>query len=387
MRPRTIFIKSLLIFSFLWLGYAKSIYAVDVIGMRVWGAPDNTRLVLDLSNDTDHKFFTLDNPSRAVIDLKANNFFAHIDEIGLMGTNINSIRYAKKSNNNLRIVLDLNQKVSASSFILKPNAKYGYRLVVDLIPKLPQIKLPNKSNLDSLNHLSKKFIVAIDPGHGGEDPGAIGIKYHAKEKDIVLDVSKRLEKIINDKPNCQAFLIRTGDYYVPLRKRMELARLNGADLFVSLHADSFTNPKANGASIYIVSEKGASSEAASWLAAKENSADLVGGVSLDDKSDILAKVLLDLSQTANTQLSEKLATNILSKLSSVTALHKEKVQKAGFVVLKAPDIPSVLIELGFISNKRGEAKLRQARHQTKLALAISDGIDEYLTTRAKSSEQ
>jgi len=222
----------------------------------------------------------------------------------------------------------------------------------------------------------RDLIVAIDAGHGGEDPGAIG-KRGTREKNIVMSISRKLEKLVNKQAGMKAVMIRNGDYYVSLRNRTKKARKANADVFVSIHADAFRNNKARGSSVFILSKRGASSETARWLAAKENSSDLAGGVSLDDKDDLLAKVLLDLSQTATIEGSSSVADRVLKGLKNIGKTHKKQVERAGFVVLKSPDIPSILVETGFISNHAEEKKLRTSKYQKKLAKAIFTGVNAY----------
>lgn len=223
--------------------------------------------------------------------------------------------------------------------------------------------------------------MAIDPGHGGEDPGASG-RLGTKEKNVVLAIGRKLKALLNRKHGIRAFLVRDGDYYIGLKKRMRIARNHKADLFISIHADAFRNPLVYGSSVYVLSQRGASSEAAKWLADRENSADLVGGVSLDDKDDLLASVLLDLSQTATLDASINLGANILNELKKLGKTHKKKVQRAGFMVLKSPDIPSILIETAFISNPDEERRLRNSRHQQRVAKAILTGVLRYLKNNA-----
>jgi len=225
---------------------------------------------------------------------------------------------------------------------------------------------------------SKKrdIIVAIDAGHGGEDPGATG-RRGTREKDIVLQIARKLRELINKKPGMKAVMIRNGDYYISLRGRTKKARKANADIFISIHADAFKNTKAHGSSVFILSSRGASSEAAKWLAKKENQADLVGGVSLDDKDDMLAKLLLDLSQTATIEASNSVASRVMKGLKKVGKTHKNSVERAGFAVLKSPDIPSLLVETGFISNPKEEKLLKSAAYQKKMAQAILNGVDGY----------
>jgi len=299
--------------------------------------------------------------------------------VSLAHTSIVKLRHGGQPGNTLRIVLDLDAPVKPTSFLLMPNQTYGHRLVLDLKGKSAKKNPPIQKK--AVIPKKRKWVVAIDPGHGGEDSGAVGRHRRLHEKEVVLAVSKKLKALINAQEGMEAFLIRTGDYYVSLRKRTLLAREKGADLFISVHADSFHNEKAKGASVYVLSEKGASNEAARWLAERENRADLIGGVSLEDKGNILASVLLDLSQTASREASHELAGHLIQHLGKITDLHHQSVQRAGFMVLKSPDIPSVLVELGFISNKEGEAKLHDATHQHALASALLSGVKAYAAKR------
>lgn len=360
-------------------------FASQIQGARVWASEQRTRVVFDLSDEQSFESFTLEQPDRVVIDIQDSQWASNSSNLNLDRTGIKAIRKSSKSNGVLRVVLDLNEVFKPNIFMLKPQGEYGHRLVVDL-DKPATARRYDKVNaqqraLPSLK--TRDFIIAIDAGHGGEDPGAIGRKYKTREKDIVLSVGKKLERLINRETGMHAFMVRTGDYYVGLRKRMQIARQNGADLFISLHADSFKNTKAQGASVYILSGSGASNEAARWLAERENRADLVGGISLDDKGDILASVLLDLSQTANLSASEEVGQILLDSLGQMAKLHQTKVQRAGFAVLKSPDVPSVLVELGFISNAQGESNLRNAHYQQKLANALLNGVKSHFATKPR----
>lgn len=358
------------------------VQAGQVKALRFWTAPDHTRLVFDVSVPLQHQIFLLEKPSRLVIDLFDARLNAKWPQLPEAHPVLHRIRSAPRNKNDLRVVFDLKAGVRPRSFTLKPNKRYGHRLVIDLY---------NGSATKSASQDVKKtlpaaygvrdVVIAIDAGHGGEDPGAIGAK-GTREKDVVLAIAKKLEALIRKTPGMQPVMIRKGDYYISLRQRIQIAREARADLFVSIHADAFKNAKVRGSSVYTLSRHGASSEAARWLAARENAADLVGGVSLDDKDDLLASVLLDLSQTATLEASQELADKVLSKLESMGQLHHQSIQKAGFVVLKSPDIPSILIETAFISNSYEERKLRSRTHQTRLAQAIFNGIYDYFSLRA-----
>ncbi len=347
--------------------------------LRSWAAPDHTRLVFGLTSAVEHKLFTLTNPSRLVLDLDNVTFKATLPTFSAADKVVSLIRQAPRGKKGLRVVVDLKGDVSAKSFLLKPNANYGHRLVLDLYPNKKRGKAKKTPVKTAIKQASKKkWVVAIDAGHGGEDPGAKGYR-GTREKDVVLAIAKKLAVKINQQANMKAYLVRSGDYYIGLRKRMEKARQAQADLFISIHADAFKNQQAKGSSVYVLSNRGASSEAARWLANSENAADLVGGVSLDDKEGMLASVLLDMSQNATEEDSAKIASEVLKNLKSLGHVHKKQVQRAGFMVLKSPDIPSILIETAFISNKREEAKLRSSAHQSKVASSILKGVKAYFS--------
>lgn len=370
-------VAAVLCFLCVWIG---KLAASDVQGIRVWPQAETTRVVLDLSATVKYKVFTLDNPYRVVIDVHEGRFKGKVNADNLTGSGIKKIRYSQHTPNTLRIVLDMDHATKPNSFLMSPQEEYGHRLVVDLGVKPASSKSASIVN-EPVKLTTREFIVAIDPGHGGKDPGAISHQKHLREKDVVLSVSKKLLNLINAKSGMRAYLIRDGDYFVGLRKRMELARQQGADLFISVHADSFNDPRASGASVFVLSEKGASNEAARWLAEKENRADLVGGISLEDKGELLASVLLDLSQTASQSASYELAGHLIGQLGKISNLHHKTVQHAGFMVLKSPDIPSVLVELGFLSNPKSEQQLASSAHQQALAKALFSGINAYVVKR------
>jgi N-acetylmuramoyl-L-alanine amidase len=323
--------------------------------------------------------FTLDNPRRIVIDLKRTRESSAL-VVGKQITNLmRGIRSAKRGSDTLRVVLDLKNSVRPRSFFLKPDGKSGHRLVVDL-HATNLSPTPIITSQQQRQKQKKEFVIAIDPGHGGRDPGAIGRK-GTREKDVTLAVAKKMKTLINREPGYKAILTRDRDQFVALRNRVKKARDNRADLFISLHADSFRSPKAEGASVYALSLNGASTEAARRIAEKENASDLIGGISLADKDDLIASVLLDLSQTATIQDSLQFGTSVLKNLRKVSKLNNKQVQQAGFAVLKAPDMTSILIETAFISNPREERKLRSSKHQQKLANAIFAGIQTHLQAR------
>ncbi len=337
---------------------------------------DHTRVVFDLTGEAEHSLFTLSSPNRIVIDLKAVRKSAALVSDKNNTDLLKGIRSALRDNNDLRIVLDLKSKVRPRSFILQPDSIHGHRLVVDM-HATNLSPTPIKTSQQERHKKKEQFVIAIDPGHGGKDPGAVGRK-GTKEKDITLAVARKLKKMINSTSGYKAVLTRESDKFVVLRHRVEKARKNQADLFVSIHADAFKSPKVEGASVYALSLNGASSEAARWIAHKENSSDLIGGISLDDKDDLIASVLLDLSQTATIQDSLELGSDVLKNLGKVGKLNKKSVQQAGFAVLKAPDMPSILIETAFISNPKEERRLKSPKHQHKIAKAILSGIKNHM---------
>lgn len=360
---------------FLLLTVVGFVQAVTVHGLRMWPAPDNTRLVFDLNAPVEHSLFTLTGPDRIVIDLKYTDFKAVLPAIS-SDAFIKNIRYASRGANDLRVVLDLNRKVTPKSFALKPHREYGHRLVVDLIDSTEaKPRSPVKRDTD-IPDKPRDVIIAIDAGHGGEDPGAIG-RRGTREKDVVLGIARELEKMIDRQPGMRGELIRTGDYFLGLNTRVKKAREVQADLFISIHADAFNDRRARGSSVFVLSERGASSEVASFLAESENNSDLIGGVSLDDKGDLLKLVLVDMLKNSTMEESNDVARHMIRDLRRVNHMHKSHVEEARFRVLTAPDIPSVLIETAFISNPKEERKLRSRTHQRKMAQAIFKGTVNY----------
>ena len=357
-----------------------------VENIRIHAAPEKTRLVFDISEPIEHTLFLLENPRRLVIDMPATALKPAPRKqrwraSDLSDTDIDKIRFSSAKQADLRVVLELSDAVKPRSFLLKPVAQYGNRLVVDLFPqgKNAPAAAPPPVAARSL----RDIVIAIDPGHGGDDPGAIG-PGRTYEKTVVLAIAKVLAKKINAEPGFKAVLTRGGDYYLAHRKRTDLARERQADAFLSIHADAWKTPDASGASVFAISERGATSETARWIAEKENRADLIGGVgsvSLDDKDDVLASVLLDLSMTASLGASLEMGQAVLDAIAPINKLHKKRVEQASFIVLKSPDIPSILIETGFISNPGEAKKLRSSRHQNQMAQAIFDGVYQYFSTR------
>ena len=366
---------TLLLFCFAVSAWAQP---VKIEGVRMWPAPDSTRLVFDLSAPVQHSIFVLKNPDRVVIDISDASLVHPIAGLDYGKSLLQDIRSGVRHEHDLRVVLDMKRAVRPKSFLLRPNQQYGNRLVIDLEDAA---KTPTPVITSAHRVHGREIVIAIDAGHGGEDPGAHG-PHGTKEKNVVLAIARQLEKLVAKQPGMKPFMTRDGDYYVSLRKRIQEARAARADLFVSIHADAFRDRSAHGASVYALSRRGATSEHARWLAAKENSSDLIGGVSLDDKDDLLASVLLDLSQTATIEASTDAASDVLKQLRKVGRVHRNHVERAGFVVLKSPDVPSMLVETAFISNPSEERKLRDPHHQYQIALAIMKGIRVYFKQHA-----
>jgi N-acetylmuramoyl-L-alanine amidase len=344
-----------------------------VENIRVWAENGRTRVVLDLSRPASHKIFTLRSPDRLVIDLEDGRLSQSLKSLPQGSGSVTAIRSGVRANGQLRVVIDLRETVRSRSFTAGPNSKYGDRLVIDL---------QRYDNLTTVKRASEKYVrgrdvvIAIDAGHGGHDPGAVG-RGRTREKDVALAISRLLAQRVNAEPGMKAVLVRNSDRYVDHRARMEVARRNKADLFISIHADAVDDRRANGASVYVLSLKGASDEAAQRLAQRENAATWVGDVSLADKDEVLASVLLDLSQNAALGASLDVGDDVIRELSRIGKVHRRKVQQAGFLVLKSPDVPSILVETAYISNPAEEKKLRSSSHQNKLANAILIGVRNY----------
>jgi N-acetylmuramoyl-L-alanine amidase len=368
--------------------------AAEIRAIKLSEGADGTRVVLDLSARTAHSVMTLTNPDRIVIDLTDARLSPTARRAPVGTGAIKQVRMAHNASGE-RIVLDLSRSMRPRSVLSA--SKSGYRLVVDLPAtggamsagsaaraplSLPRIAPPEQPAVEApikAEHArpdARDLIIAIDAGHGGDDPGAIG-KNGTREKDVTLAIARALEQRVDVEPGMRAVLTRDGDYFVPLRDRMRRARAHQADLFVSIHADSIRDRSVDGSSVYILSQHGATTEAARWLAEGQNAADLIGGVSLENKGDMLASVLLDLSQTASLTESHTAAEHVLRQLNMVGEVRKPLVQQAGFMVLKSPDIPSMLIETAYISNPAEELRLRSVAHQAKLAAAIHQGLRAY----------
>lgn len=361
---------------------ADSVAAKESVeGVRLWRAPDSTRVVFDLSGPVQHSMFTLENPRRLVIDIDATAFAASLDNISLGGTPVENIRTGVRNRSDLRVVFDLRTEVKPNSFVLAKHGDKSDRLVVDLTDL--ESGGPATEIVDLSTHGRRDIVIAIDPGHGGEDPGAIGAN-RIYEKDVVLDISRQLARIIDATPGYRSELLRTGDYFIALKQRRQLARQKRADLFVSVHADAFKHTSANGASVFALNPHGrrATSETARYLAERENESDLiggVGGVSLSDKDEVLAGMLLDLSMTATLSSSLELGDHVLRSMGNVAQLHKKQVEQADFAVLRSPDMPSLLVETGFISNP-GEAKrLSTPAYRREMADTIFAGVQNYFS--------
>lgn len=352
-----------------------------VTRVRISDNAEYTRVVFDLDGPVHHSLFTLSEPERLVIDVKDAKLTRAVSRAELSKSKkLTNLRSAVRDNDDLRVVLDLNHRVRPKSFMLPPKAGQGHRLVVDLYDARISASKPVVKTVPKAEKL-RDVIVAVDAGHGGKDPGALGHK-GLREKDVTLAIAKKLAAHINQQKGMRAVLIRDDDYFIPLRHRIVKARNHKADMFISIHADSFKSKHASGSSVYALSLNGATSEAAKWLADRENASDLLGGVKLDDKDDLLASVLLDLSQTATIQSSLEVGDEILGQLGRIKKLHKETVQQAGFLVLKSPDIPSVLVETAFITNPKEAKNLNSRQQQDKMARAIVRGVRRYFSKKA-----
>lgn len=391
-------------------------FAAKVDGVRVWRAPDHTRIVLDLDAPVQHSLTLAANPERIIVDVPKTSLKAPLGQLPLADTPVLAVRSSVQTNGDLRLVFDLKAKVASNSFLLKAHGGMHDRLVIDLydetpstatavpattpaavpaasattapaatkpavvdkpavVPAQPASKPVAKADLSG-----KRFIViAVDAGHGGEDPGALGPN-RLREKDVTLMIAKELVAAINAQPGFTGKLTRTGDYFIPLKKRRDLARNMKADLFVSIHADAFTKASARGASVFALSRHGATSETARFLAERENESDLIGGVGdirLDDKDQVLAGVLVDLSMTATLNSSLQVGQQVLSSMGGIAHLHKRHVEQAGFLVLKSPDVPSILVETGFISNPGEARKLATPAYRKQMAQSVFKGIRQH----------
>ncbi len=370
------FVRALLLLALLPVAPA-AVHAADIQALRVWAGPDHTRAVFDISGPLEYKLFTLENPDRLVLDIEGSTLsetFSAPKASGLLG----GVRTGKQGGRDLRVVFDLTEGVRPKSFLLPPADKLGHRLVIDLLPTAAKAAPVVRTVEQAVPSTERNVIIAIDAGHGGEDPGAIG-PGGLHEKRVVLAIAKELESLFNREQGYRAVMIREGDYYIGLKQRRDLARKTQADLLISVHADAFTSPKAQGSSVYALSNRGASSAMAAFLAASENSTDAIGGVLIEGKDDDLVKILTDLSMTASLEASLRIGSHVLDRMGRLTHLHSKRVEQAAFAVLKAPDIPSILVETGFISNPEEARKLANAGHQRKLARAIFDGVHHHFS--------
>lgn len=356
-------------------GLAAVARAAEVSDLRLWRAPDHTRLVLDMSGPASHRLLELNSPRRIVIDVMDAALRVSVDDLALEGTPISAVRSGVRNGDDLRLVLDLREKVRPRSFALKATERAADRLVIDLYDVSSEVAAPTVVKRASSDD-QRDVIIAIDAGHGGEDPGALG-PGRLQEKDVVLAIARELHRLFEQTPGFSPTLIRTGDYYVSLKGRRDLARKRQADMFVSVHADAFRDKRARGASVFALSTRGATSTTARYLAQRENAADLLGGVSLSDKEDALAMTLADLSMTATLDSSLNIGASVLGEMGSFARLHKRQVEQAGFAVLKSPDIPSILVETGFISNPEEARKLATASYRRRMASAIHEGIVDW----------
>ena len=342
--------------------------ALDLRDIRLWRAPDHTRIVLDLTAPTSHKLITLENPDRIVVDLADTSLSANLKSLSLDNTPVTAIRHGVRKGDDLRLVFDMSTAVKPRTLVLTANDQRGDRLVLDLYDKNPSRKVAKPSVKKSVETSAKRdIVIAIDAGHGS-GPGGL------REKTVVLAIAKEVYRLFDREPGFKPKLVRTGDYYVGLKKRRDIAHQVQADLFVSIHADAFSSPKAKGTSVYAWSERSASSSFARFLAQRENAADLVGGVSLSDKESDLAEILYDMSLTSTRDLSLGLGGRVLGRMDRISKLHRKQVEQAAFAVLKSPDIPSILVETGFISNPQEASQLRTRKYQGQMAAAIHGGI-------------
>ncbi len=433
-------LSRILILGFLFLAPVTASPGVNVTATRVWPAADYTRITIEASSEISQKMMTLKDPDRLVLDLEGVDLNANLKSLAnAISPNdpyIKQVRVGNFKPNVVRVVIDLKTPIKPNIFMLQPAGQYQHRLVLDVYPLqdpiLSVIDKANKptevlptpeakpseikpievkpaepapvvaeaksdqkpietlvvtetptekliTNKPATNKSGRLITIAIDAGHGGEDPGAKGAS-GSNEKDITLGIAKKLKERIDAEPNMRGILTRDGDYFIPLHGRVVKARNMQADLFISVHADAFIRPDARGSSVFALSEKGATSASARYLAKKENESDLIGGVSLDDKDANLARTLLDLSQTATINDSLKLGKAVLTRIGEINTLHKGSVEQAGFAVLKSPDIPSILVETAFISNPEEERRLNDDGYREKLVEAIMSGVKKYFST-------
>lgn len=358
-----------------------SVSAAQIRNARLWRSDEKLRLVFDLSGPVRYRTFTLSAPERLIIDVSGANLSGDFSELALNGTVIRSIRSGPFGHGDTRIVLDLSNPVLLNSFLLAPQDGQSHRLVLDLVTAKtsPVTTMVPRETPKIGAHPKRDIIVVVDPGHGGKDPGAVGAKGE-REKDVVLFIAQLLGKRLKKEKGFDVKLVRNDDFFVPLRKRVEIARQHKADMFISVHADAAPRLTASGASVYCLSEGGATSATARFMAQRENGADLLGATSLlnlKDKDPMLAGVILDMSMNATIAASLQLGNTVLGSLASITTLDQKRVEQAGFAVLKSPDVPSILVETGFISNVRDSQRLVTARHQQAVADGLFEGLQRY----------
>ncbi|MCD7039214.1 MULTISPECIES: N-acetylmuramoyl-L-alanine amidase [Pseudomonas fluorescens group] len=356
-------------------------HATQIRNARLWRSDDKLRLVFDLSGPVQYKTFTLSAPERLIIDLSGAGLSGDFSQLALTNSGITSIRSGHFGKGDTRIVLDLAAPMQLNSFVLPPQDGQGHRLVLDLTSatQAPRQIASEPTPLVDKAHPKRDIIVVVDPGHGGKDPGAVGSKGQ-REKDVVLSIAQLLAKRLKREKGFDVKLVRNDDFFVPLRKRVEIAHKHNADMFISVHADAAPRITASGASVYALSEGGATSATARFMAQRENGADLLGAtrlLNLKDKDPMLAGVILDMSMNATIASSLQLGSSILGSLEGITSLHQKRVEQAGFAVLKSPDVPSILVETGFISNARDSARLVTARHQQAVADGLFEGLKKY----------
>ncbi len=358
--------------------------SVEIRSVRFSAGHGKTSIVFDLSAPVQHNIFTLPNPDRVVIDFNDARLSAEPSKQA-KGSAIKDVRYATRNKTGIRMVLDLSRSASPKSFLLPPTGRYGHRLLVELVDKAKKVSKPVKTVKTRSNRL-RDVVVAIDAGHGGRDPGAIGSRYRTKEKDVVLSIARRLEGLVKREKGMRAVMIRNKDVFLPLRARIKRAHEQKADLFISIHADATRKKHIRGSSVYVLSQHGASSELARLLAERENAADdfrrSVKGDVLAGKEEPVARVILDLMQSGTLEASSELADDMLRELKRIGRLRSPQVEQAGFAVLKSPDIPSVLVETAFISNPKDERQLRNKTFQSAVARAMLRGIKHYLRENA-----
>jgi N-acetylmuramoyl-L-alanine amidase len=371
--------RSLLLIALLPVGGLFPAYANSIDGVRVWPAPENTRIVFDLSKKPDYKYFSLKNPQRLVIDFKNSKNHVSFKNLVKKDKRVKRIRTSKSKNKDtIRLVLELAHDYQLAIFPLAPAGQYGNRLVIDLFD---QEKITKRIHTPQDN--KRDIVIGIDAGHGGEDPGSIGGK-GSYEKRVTLAIAKKLANYINTEKGMKAVLVRTGDYYVSVGRRSEIARTNQVDFLVSIHADAFRTPQPNGASVWVVSHKRVESEMAKWLRNRSNNSELLGGgggVIKNTRDDNLAKTLADMNKDHSQEVSIRMASSVIKQLKKITKMHKRVPQPGNFGVLKSSDIPSILVETGFISNHREEINLNSSAHQKKLAKGIFKGIKDHFLTQ------